>query len=64
MKKVIVYSSFFKIGDGGFAIITLDMDENVSLWKIGDKKWTNINYARKQSYYVDIPFSQWEILCS
>ncbi|KAF2312474.1 hypothetical protein GH714_034801 [Hevea brasiliensis] len=56
MKKVVVSSSFFKIGDDGLAVMALDMDGNVGVWKMGDEKWTNINDARERSYYVDIIF--------
>ena len=53
IKKVVVSDS--KKGED-FAVMAVHTGKKLGVWKMGDKKWTNIDDGRERAYYDDIAY--------
>lgn len=57
IRKVVTSSNLENIGDG-FAVMALHTGGKLGVWRMGDKKWNNINDNRERSHYSDIVYDK------
>ncbi|CAK7330573.1 unnamed protein product [Dovyalis caffra] len=56
IKQVAVSSSFDKFGDDGFVAMVIYNGGKLALWRMGDKKWTNVNDIHEGSVYDSVAY--------